>query len=439
VFPEPLLISRVTPADIIRNAPIFPVNFPTDHTDLGSVTKRADFGGVNTGAIDPAKFQGFQLYVPDSTTPGAPPPRLNALSELLMLSCYANTCRTRTPLSPRSWDLELADLSNWQTVGEKMGLSIRRDFDAVANWYDSNFSGAFPFNAADANPFIGTLDPTRFILNDPMGEMAAINGLPDTMAIPLALRALDCFWPMSTPSFLAQGKININTAPREALAALPQVSPEFPVAAGPTTLGVTTNRLDDMALYRDAEQQEGFINSTVRMDGLRRRLSGSVPPPTGFVSTGELAILDRWDPSRPGEVLAGAASWLQLADPNNVAGDDGAPWEMVKDYADPSYNPINDVEERLALYRAVSNIVTTRSDVFLAWFVVRGYEPTTIEQIPIKGATDNDRLKAMDDTSVPLRPAYESRWLVVFDRSNVRRPTDRPEVLLKVELPRATP
>ncbi len=321
-----------------------------------------------------------------------------------------------------------------------MGLSIRRDFDAVKNWYDSGISGAFPFDQADANPYIGTLDPTRFILNDPMGDMAALSGLPDTMAIPLALRVFDCFWPMSTPSFLAQGKININTAPREVLEALPLVSPAFPLSVGTTmmTAGVF-ERLEDMLRYRDAEQQEGFITSTVRIDGLRRRASGASPRPVGFVSTGELAILDRWEPSTPGIVVDGAPSWLHLADRNNAIGDDGPPWEMVKDYADPSYNPINDVEERLALYRAVSNIVTTRSDVFLAWFIVRGYEPAAIEQIPIKGASDNDRLEAMDDTSVPLRPAYESRWLVVFDRSNVRRPTDRPEVLFKVELPRAEP
>jgi hypothetical protein len=89
----------------------------------------------------------------------------------------------------------------------------------------------------------------------------------------------------------------------------------------------------------------------------------------------------------------------------------------------------------MALYRAVSNIATARSDVFAAWFVIRGYDPELIERIPVLRANEDEALNAMDLPENNFAPTHESRYFVVFDRSNVRRPTDRPRVLLQVELP----
>lgn len=98
--------------------------------------------------------------------------------------------------------------------------------------------------------------------------------------------------------------------------------------------------------------------------------------------------------------------------------------------------PADDHTERLAIFRAMSNIIETRSDVFLATFVVRGYRPSVIESIRVvDNPSDEEAAAAMN--SEQFRPEYETRWLVLFDRSNVRLPTDRPRVLLKAELPPA--
>ena len=38
-----------------------------------------------------------------------------------------------------------------------------------------------------------------------------------------------------------------------------------------------------------------------------------------------------------------------------------------------------------------------------------------------------------------LSTKHESRWLVVFDRSNVKQPTDRPNIVLVAQLPVTSP
>lgn len=402
--------------------------FPDDHTDIGEDPKAADSA---PGAPEPARLPPFQLYVPPPSYGPENRTRLNALSELHMISSYAHTCRAADAASPQTWQDELSNLANWQTVGEKLGLSLNRDFSSVAAW-DPSTTPSYPDDPLNTpNVYIGTLDPTRSLLGS---DLAAIPEAPDALSIPLALRVFDCFWPSGLNQKLAQGRININNAPDEVLRTLPLVHPEFEVGVGSYPLAATPDRLDAMLQYRDPQLNTAFkaaIGTPVRPEIAGRR-------PAGFVSTGELAILDTLDWTT-GTPESPTTRWLEAADPVKGANDE-PPLEFVTGdtyYIDPSFNPINDVEERLALYRAVSNIVTTRSDVFIAWFVLRGYDPAVIERIPISGAGQQARLSAMNDDN--FRPAYESRWLVVFDRSNVRRPTDRPTVLLKVELPRASP
>ncbi|MGP1345232.1 MAG: hypothetical protein ACTS3F_01010 [Phycisphaerales bacterium] len=91
-------------------------------------------------------------------------------------------------------------------------------------------------------------------------------------------------------------------------------------------------------------------------------------------------------------------------------------------------------EERLAIFRAMANIVETRSDVFLATFVVRAYRPSVVASIRVNDPDDDEDVSIAMNSDA-FTPEYESRWLVLFDRSNVRQPTDRPRVLLKAELP----
>ncbi len=81
-----------------------------------------------------------------------------------------------------------------------------------------------------------------------------------------------------------------------------------------------------------------------------------------------------------------------------------------------------DIEESNLLFSGVSNIVTTRSDVFTVYFKVRSFR-----QNPITGFWDaTDRKYILDD----------SRYVMLVDRSQVNRPTDKPRILYLERLPK---
>jgi hypothetical protein len=149
--------------------------------------------------------------------------------------------------------------------------------------------------------------------------------------------------------------------------------------------------------------------------------------PSGFATAGELAILDQWQASD----ITGTNGFGALG--KDTTADSGPPADV---WPTGLNDPTDDPEERLALYRAVSNLVSSRSDVYIAWFVIRGYDPDTIEGIKVN---QGQEVSAMENDDPEFAPAYESRWLVVYDRSNVKRPTDRPRVILQAELPSAKP
>lgn len=194
--------------------------------------------------------------------------------------------------------------------------------------------------------------------------------------------------------------------------------------------------------------------------------------PRGIISIGELINMHRWRVAS-GDNPDGSSGYFQplyttddavrgfaqLAVNTNGIGrvpNFGAPFEMetlgekdtdapLPDVFGAPFNnstgtrvgkPADDVNERLAIFRAMANIIETRSDVYLATFVVRAYKPSVIESIRVTN-NENYEAAARAMNSERFRPEYESRWLVLLDRSNVRQPTDRPKVLLKVELPPA--
>gem|GEM_PF-6539769 len=80
----------------------------------------------------------------------------------------------------------------------------------------------------------------------------------------------------------------------------------------------------------------------------------------------------------------------------------------------------NDYGERLAVMSAISNLVTVRSDVYVCWFVVAGFQKS-----------DCVGLGTLD----PLVPSIKRRFMMIVDRSNVTKPTDKPRVLVWKELP----
>ena len=379
----------------------------------GTLKPNADGGCPHAGNI-----ADWQLFVPNKD--------LYAVSDLGMICTYANLC----------FDNQTKDLDAWQTVGEQLARSIYYDFNAQA--LDVSQTGAA------SNPYIGTLDFSRFI---PQGGRFPDGQSPDeSLALPLAVRVFDCFEGLKTwtDQTLVNGRINVNTAPDRVLETLPLLAPASAIPG--TNLFQTLERVKLIQRYRaglDPDFRNFLTPSDItNMTTPRLRRSdlidapGQFPGldrfnPSGMATAGELAILDQW---QGGDITGtdGFGAIGKDANPDSAPPTDVWQTGLIDSAADPT----DDAEERLALYRAVSNLVSSRSDVFIAWFVIRGYDPDKIERIKV---TTGSELDAMENEDPEFAPDYESRWLVVYDRSNVKRPTDRPRVILQAELPSAKP
>jgi hypothetical protein len=80
----------------------------------------------------------------------------------------------------------------------------------------------------------------------------------------------------------------------------------------------------------------------------------------------------------------------------------------------------NTNQDRLKILAALGGSVSVRSDMFAAWFIVRGYQRSDVEGL------DGDQ---------PMEPSIERRFLMIIDRSNVTKPGQKPRVVAMVELP----
>lgn len=416
-------------------------NLPVDQSDLFAAPKAADDTTLNTNAIVTGELAPFQLFVPNQP--------LHDVSDVMRLSPFAHLCIDclPDPLNVASVGTnDINNLRNWITVGEQL---------AIASAYDPNVSSGSP-----ANPYMATLDPTRYLIGGEMnGGTWPITGggvneaeVPANMKIPLALRVPDCFEALSGVDPLVQGRVNINTAPRDVLRMLPMLAPTGTQVVGSLAADdAGDGRVNKMLSYRDAERgpSDPATGILASLPGLRA--FATTPTNTqraampGFATPAETALIAQWNlptSSDPGRPFAGQTG--TFADLGADLGSSDISPLQVSRYAGllGTTNPTDDAEEVLASYRAISNIVSSRSDVFVAWFVLRGYDPETIERIAVPASpSESDINAAMDAPGSNFRPAYESRWLVVFDRSQtengtpIRRPTDRPRVLLRVELP----
>ncbi|MEL6329439.1 MAG: hypothetical protein AAFR38_07235 [Planctomycetota bacterium] len=80
----------------------------------------------------------------------------------------------------------------------------------------------------------------------------------------------------------------------------------------------------------------------------------------------------------------------------------------------------NDYMERLALLDGILETTDVRSDLYAAWFVLRGYARDDVE-----GLSRSD----------PMTPTYQKRFLMIIDRSNVVSEGDRPRIVAFREVP----
>lgn len=323
------------------------------------------------------------------------------------------------------------------------------------------------------NPYAGILDPSQYILSNQLTPADAAK-LPDSLSIPLALRVVDAFDGLTFRGELAQGKVNLNTAPPRVLACLPFLSPLTAIDNADDQDGTTaqvsmpapaTNDpqrypllyewlLPYRSLRLEGNPSSAFDINTAssratktNLPGLRNR--NNHPARFGLTSVGELGAMSTWNPAQDGNVSAGpidTTGFLHiganaLEERGVPFGRLGAPASHVLDTAPTDFRVSDGPEERAALLRALANIATTRSDVFIATFVLRGYDPDIIESINVNGSGNPpsavEARNAMNNEK--FRPTVDTRWLVVYDRSNVKLPTDRPKVLLQMELPGAKP
>lgn len=300
-------------------------------------------------------------------------------------------------------------------------------------------------NPGNLNRFVGRLDFTRFIPRS--GNTAMV-----TEAIPLATRILDAFDMVTVDGNvpLAQGRININTAPRKVLEALPFLHPRYPAGPVPARDSVPSNLriAESLRAYRDRSSLDMQTvdwsagprhtvsnllvgsNSGLRDDAGSRGVAGLLP---GFTSTGELLLATRWQPDglsyrvdsgvsvdesayRTGHDNLGNLEYVPL-NPNGLNVD--ANWES-------NFDPDNDPSEHLALIRAIRNVVSTRSDVYIAYFTIVGFTPDDIRRA-------DDMSNSLVGKLTNLRASLEQRYVVVFDRSGVRTPSDRPRVLFAAQ------
>jgi len=275
-----------------------------------------------------------------------------------------------------------------------------------------------------------------------------------------------------------QGLININTAPLEVLRALPHMSwmvhteTGIAIDADLQVLANTRVRVPEaMIRYRNRSfaaagarvpnyADRGLVNGY--FDGMRSA--------QGFASLGEVSLLRRGSEAEPvalpnasgGSVeevavrnssfrIDAAASgahflpwraWPQLgAGGNQLSGDARLSIDIHSPRVSPSYNPFGttylesetfipasagdgvalDAEERSLLMAGISNLITTRSDSFTVYLRVR-----TVRQNPTTGVWDGT------DASNILG---ETRYVMLVDRSEVRRPGDAPKVLYFEKLP----
>lgn len=198
------------------------------------------------------------------------------------------------------------------------------------------------------------------------------------------------------------GLININTAPEEVLACLPGLA-GLPTAA---RTAIVTNILH----YRDKLGAYAANRQSLGIASLREE--------PGFASPGEIAI-PIWAEGSQSGVLPQNEYSLTNEQPFNytvaetdangntvTAHDDGLSTATV-----PTVQSVqNDLVKRHVYYSWLSNHITVRSDVYVAYIRV-------------------DLRVAVGDAPLAVR-----KYVAVIDRSNCRTPGDRPHVLMFAEI-----
>lgn len=333
----------------------------------------------------------------------------------------------------------------------------------------------------------GNLVLDDFVPYEDLGTVGPFNPAEDVPRfpfVPLGLRVLDAFRvldpELGSLTSSTAGVVNVNTAPRRPLSALPMLQPN----GGPAdpsgqaqywnTGGNLLSTSDDpagsllayrdktevtlingaqAATYRDADPLIPSLDNPMAWTGRGHTLGTSdqsgapiltqpqfqgVREAPGFASLGELmcvtAMGSSVGPRVPaasrfdgmGKEPASTTSSGRVGVDSMLYRAQGATMTTAPTLID---GIPDDYDEKLILANAVSNTASIRSDVFAVWFVLHGYQRSDVEGLrPYPG----DPAAAGAD---PLVPTVAKRYLMIVDRSNVTRKGDKPRILMLQELP----
>lgn len=440
-----------------------PANFIRNALDALPRTEYINDPSDSKGYAQPVNFDAFQLHVADlRDNSDSTDQSFRSSVDLLLLSSVGHLHCQQVPgadpnFAEKGFYVTASELLGDESLRGRLGQDLTNVgvpnvpvlLDIIRPVGPALGTAFFPpdfRNDANGTPnrFVGRLDFTRFIPRS--GNVALV-----TEALPLAARILDAFDFVSVdPNVpLAQGRININTAPRKVLEALPFLHPRY--AAGPVPQRDPNLRLAEaLRAYRDQGSLDMTSvdwssgprhtvsnllignNSGLRDDATTRGVTGFTP---GFTSLGETLLATKWTPvngSGPSYEVDPSVSANELPyvggrdnsnltyaplNPNGLSVD--STWES-------NFDPADDPSEHLALIRAIRNVVSTRSDVFIAYFTIVGFTPDDIRRADDASNSTVGKLTA-------LRASMEQRYVVVFDRSSVSSPTDRPRVLFAAQ------
>jgi hypothetical protein len=351
-------------------------------------------------------------------------------------------------------------LLDWFTTGELLTLALGYD-EAPAINAPLHYPGLpeDTYGLLDRGHLSLNL-PAPFVDRDTNGDFTTGDerrglGVPHAMAIASSITTLDV--PVNTRTAIA-GLINLNTATEVAASVLPGLTPTYETTIDPSMAWMTDgvspvhDYRSDVAAgirsYRDKSGAKPRTGSPVPfydpgawgdsdpqdLDG-RQNVTGVIGlrEHTGLLSVGEVLAAD---PLPTGGPVLGPGGYprqhmiRRLGQDGRSLAVDGvdavrytAAGEVDKGVGSPGFvddGVIDDYDEQLALFNGMANTVTVRSDVYAIWFVLHGYAREDVE-----GLRPED----------PLTPSVARRYLMVVDRSNVRRAGDKPKVLLFDELP----
>ncbi|MCZ6542829.1 MAG: hypothetical protein O6768_04120, partial [Planctomycetota bacterium] len=241
------------------------------------------------------------------------------------------------------------------------------------------------------------------------------------------------------------GLININTAPVEVMRALPHmtrmVHEENPPIDNPYV------RVPE-AIVQYRERFNGLPptnqNTTGIPDGADYSdRNGGLRPERGYASIGELMLLAEeanfmtptpLEPNENWQVNFAALRFAALGTPGAGVESTQISTDVNDIFIDQNGDGIpqpdeffpdivaTDVEEQNLLFAGISNLITTRSDMFTVYFKIRSFR--------------QNRVTGIWDATDPEYIVDDSRYVMLVDRSEVNRPTDKPKILYLEKLPK---